>query len=73
MALSIGLWVHDTALMASNQNRELQKMALSKMGKAQWDEIPIYMPTRRNAHINKDPYQMDLGNGRTEDLRWLIK
>lgn len=73
MSLAIGLWVHDTALMLRNQNIELQKMTLGKMGKMKLGHEAVYLPSRRSSYVKEDPYQMKMGNGMTEDLRWLIK
>jgi hypothetical protein len=73
MSLAIGLWVYDTALMLRNQNIELQKMSLGKMGKIKLGHEAVYLPSRRGSYNNQDPYKMKMRNGMTEDLRWLIK
>lgn len=74
MALAIGLWVYDTAMMMRSQGIELQRKALMGIGKNKYQPNGIFIPTRFSAHIRHDPYEMKVGHtGQTEDLRWLIK
>lgn len=71
MALAIGLWVRDTALMLSTKNDELTKLALDKFQHRTHYES-VYTPSSPLG----DPYRMPLaGPGRpddSEDIRWLL-
>ena len=72
MALSIGLWVRDTALKLRQRGIDITKMQLDKFThKTHYD--PVYTP---RAPLGHDPYSMPLGPGQTapviEDMRWLL-
>jgi hypothetical protein len=66
MAFSIGMWVRDTALKLRQQGIELDKLAISKIGKSNGG---IYT----NNMSGQNPWQMQNGRGGEEDLTWLIK
>lgn len=68
MALGIGLWVRDTALILAQQGIELTKMTLERFQKTGYDGI--YVPTQNIP----DPYKLPTGDksGETIDLRWLF-
>lgn len=66
MALSIGLWIRDTALQLHQKNMEYTKLALDKITKTnQYDSI--YTPGSNMP----DPYKVRIGQGE-EDMRWLL-
>jgi len=67
MAFSIGMWVRDTALKLKQQGIELDKLAISKIGKS--NSSGIYT----NNMSGQNPWQMQNGRGGEEDLTWLIK
>ena len=66
MALGIGLWVRDTALRLRQQGIELTRLSLDHTS---YSSIPYL---RRNSGMEQDPYTMQIGEERSEDLRWLI-
>ena len=66
MALSIALWIRDTALKLKNIGIEMSKKAIDNISKIDLQSTGIYVP--------KDPknsYEMQVGN-ETESLLWLI-
>ena len=65
MALGIGLWVRDTALRLRQEGIELTKRALDGF---QYNEMPFIMGNNQT----KNPYELDVGNNITEDIRWLL-
>tara|TARA_R110002072_G_scaffold15834_8_gene62504 strand:- start:5009 stop:6598 length:1590 start_codon:yes stop_codon:yes gene_type:complete len=67
MAFSIGMWVRDTALKLKQQGIELDKLAISRIGKS--DNTGIYT----NNYQGQNPWKMNNGRGHDEDLTWLIK
>lgn len=64
MALSIGLWVRDTALRLKQEGVELNKNMLNNITS---NKSPAIFTTKQ---ANKE-WEMEI-NGQTEDLRWLI-
>lgn len=64
-ALGIGLWVRDTALRLRQEGIELTKFALDK---ASYNTVPIAI----KQGYQPNPYEMPLGDNRTEDIRWLL-
>tara|TARA_R100000742_G_C4248322_1_gene66936 strand:- start:481 stop:855 length:375 start_codon:yes stop_codon:yes gene_type:complete len=64
MALSIGLWVRDTALRLKAEGIALQKNVLDTM----LDYESVYLPSDNN----NNSWEMKVGRGETEDLTWLI-
>jgi hypothetical protein len=56
ISLGILLWVRDTAMRLRNEGIELTKMALDRIGKAEFD-IGLYKP----GVITHDPTKMDIG------------
>jgi hypothetical protein len=80
MALAIGLWVRDTALMLKQQGIEISKLAMDGMAKPDYKDAPVIStggPYRGLGTPVKDPYTMDMGDTRnsrraSEDIRWLL-
>jgi hypothetical protein len=66
MALAIGLWVRNTALRLKQEGIDLTKIMLSATQIKQNEAIYT------NNHLNHNPYEMDLGRGEKENLKWLI-
>lgn len=67
LSLSIALWIRDTALELYQKNIQYNKLAMDNINKvSQYD--PVYTPLPNQ----NDPYKIDIGNGRSEDLRWLL-
>jgi hypothetical protein len=69
MALGIGLWVRDTALRLRQQGIELTKLALTH---TDYSSTPFMKRGNLPNDLAVDPYQMQIGNKETEDIRWLI-
>tara|TARA_Y100000593_G_C4320082_1_gene343303 strand:+ start:4040 stop:5620 length:1581 start_codon:yes stop_codon:yes gene_type:complete len=63
LALSIGLWVRDTALRLRGEQDMLVKKSLQNFDFAQ----PIYNPNP----VPNNPYEMKV-NGQSQDLTWLL-
>jgi hypothetical protein len=79
MALGIGLWVRDTALMLKQQGIESSKAALGLMSKISADDgvISTGGPYRGLGMPTSDPYSMPVGPKHSsqtdhEDIRWLL-
>jgi hypothetical protein len=72
MALAIGLWVRDTALVLFTASAEYTKTAINNIHRVGGNFDGVYTPKT----VQEDPYKMPLrgGNGADafEDLRWLI-
>jgi hypothetical protein len=66
MSLAIGLWVRNTALRLKQEGIDLTKSMLSATQIKQNEAIYT------NNHLNHNPYEMDLGRGEKENLKWLI-
>jgi hypothetical protein len=77
MALGIGLWIRDTALVLRQQGMDVQRKALGLMGKSKYEEGGVYSTgfysKRGSGYPAKDPYSQQVGGGHVEDLRWLLK
>jgi hypothetical protein len=69
MALGIGLWVRDTALRLRQQGIELTKLALNH---TDYSTTPFMKRGNLPNSMPVDPYQMQIGNMETEDIRWLV-
>jgi hypothetical protein len=69
MALSIGLWVRDTALRLRQEGIDLTKSALGGINQSITE---IGGGFGGNTAYDENPWQMQVGNA-TEDLSWLIK
>jgi len=74
MSYAIALWVRDTALRLQTDRNTQQWAMMNSMldsngNKTQADGFQKGTP----GHPNKNPYEIDLGNGEKEDLTWLIK
>jgi hypothetical protein len=67
MALGIGLWVRNTALRLKQEGIDLTKQMLNSA------QINKYEGLISTGHLSKNPYEMDLGKGQTENLTWLLK
>lgn len=68
MSLGIGLWVRDTALKLRQEGIELTKMTLNKF-QVNNSYDAVYKPNNPNAI---DPYKMNIGGSRPEDISWLL-
>lgn len=67
MALSIGLWVRDTALQLHQTGMNQTRFTLDNMVRVnKYDGV--YVP----GNNMPDPYKMPMGNGDSEDVRWLF-
>jgi len=67
MALSIGLWVRNTALRLKQEGIDLTK-ALLNSSTIQNGQQGVYTSNWQQ----KNPYEMDLGRGEKENLTWLL-
>jgi len=68
MALSIALWIRDTALRLRQEGIDLTKKILDGMSLGGNSHNAIYS----NNTLASDPYKMQTGTGEEEDLRWLL-
>jgi hypothetical protein len=68
MALSIGLWVRDTALRLRQEGIDLTKQALGGINQS----VTQVDGFGGNSSFDENPWQMRVGN-QTEDLSWLLK
>jgi hypothetical protein len=71
MAMAIGMWIRDTALVLQNKRDVITKQLLGGIQRVGGDTNGtggIYLPNRQ---IN-NPWETKIG-GTTEDLRWLIR
>jgi hypothetical protein len=66
MALGIGLWVRNTALRLKQEGIDLTKQMLNSA------QVSQYQSVYTNNHLKKNPYEMDLGKGESENLHWLL-
>jgi hypothetical protein len=66
MALGIGLWVRNTALRLKQEGIDLTKQMLNSA------QVSQYQSVYTNNDMKKNPYEMDLGKGETENLHWLL-
>jgi len=66
MALGIGLWIRNTALRLKQEGIDLTKQMLGSA------KISQYQSVYTNNHLKKNPYEMDLGRGESENLHWLL-
>lgn len=64
-SLGIGLWVRDTALRLRQQGIELTKLTLDKAAY-------VTMPMSINPSKIDNPYEMKIGDNRTENINWLF-
>jgi len=73
MSLGIGLWVRDTALRLREQGIYLTKKMLDGIHVPQPDQTPIY--TAKQQAVGQEQWRMKIGygQGKTEDLTWLLK
>ncbi len=65
-ALGIGLWVRDTALRLRQEGIELTKIALDR---TMFNALPFSSNT---TGLQQNPYEMQIGENKTENLGWLI-
>jgi hypothetical protein len=66
MAMAIGLWVRNTALRLRQEGVDLTKNMLGA------SHVSRHEAMYTQNHLNKNPYDMDIGNGNTENLTWLL-
>lgn len=75
MALSIGLWIRDTALRLRQEGIELTKAGLNSVSMKKMDQTPAYKT--RQAQLGHESWNMKtgrqgFGNQNIESLKWLI-
>jgi hypothetical protein len=68
MAMSITLWIRDTALKLRQQGIELTRVALDNISQVRAPQDAIYTSKSKTA---VDQYKMII-NGEEEDLKWLL-
>jgi hypothetical protein len=68
MSFGTGLYVRDTALQLNQQGIDITKAALGNISSAKTPYQGVYSPSD-----TKNPYQIDNGQGGTEDFTWLLK
>jgi hypothetical protein len=75
MSYSIALWVRDTALRLQKDKNDQQWATMNSMLKSNGNKTDISAGFGKGEYgqPNKNPYEVDLGNGDKEDLTWLIK
>ena len=66
MALAIGLWVRNTALRLRQEGIDLTKSMLASTQIKQYDGV------YSTGWTGKNPYEMEIGKGQTENLTWLL-
>jgi hypothetical protein len=66
MALAIGLWVRNTALRLKQEGIDLTKSMLGSAHIARHENVYT------TNYLKQNPYDMDLGNGESENLTWLL-
>jgi hypothetical protein len=67
MALGIGLWVRNTALRLKQEGIDLTKAMLNSSTVKSYEE-GVYT----NNWQKDNPYEMKIGNGEVENLKWLL-
>ena len=68
MALAIGLWVRNTALRLRQEGIDLTKSMLSST--TIQNNSGVYAT---NWQQGRNPYEMEIGKGETENLTWLLR
>ena len=68
MSFGIGMFLRDTSLKFQQQNLDMTKAVLESMKKTDTSYLGAYS----NNSNAKNPYSINIGGGRTEDIRWLI-
>jgi hypothetical protein len=66
MALGIGLWVRNTALRLRQEGIDLTKNMLNST------TVNHYQGMISTGYLSKNPYEMEVGKGQTENLTWLL-
>ena len=72
MALSIGLWVRDTALRLRQEGIDLTKNTLSSFDKHNHSTVQHSGIYGGSTAGNQNPYKMNVGEQDEEDLSWLL-
>ena len=67
MALSIGLWVRNTALRLRQEGIDLTRNMLNAT--TIQNNTGVYTSNWQQ----KNPYEMEIGRGETENLTWLLR
>lgn len=67
MSAGIGLYVRDTALQLRQQGLELSRAQLTTFGDLNKKKPVVYRPNYFN-----NPYEVSTGEGRTEDISWVL-
>ena len=68
MALAIGLWVRNTALRLRQEGIDLTKSMLNST--TIQSDTGVYAS---NWQQQRNPYEMEIGRGQTENLTWLLR
>jgi hypothetical protein len=71
MAFGFGLFLRDTALRFNQSAMDLTRASLGGIGRVNYlpSNTSNYSP---HSPTYENPWQMDLGNGSTENISWLI-
>lgn len=70
LALGFGMFVRDTAMKFYNQGMDLTRASLGGMTKTTSEALTYPLNTSQPDPTN--PYTLRIGNGKSEDLRWLL-
>lgn len=68
MSFGIGMFLRDTSLKFQQQNLDMTKAVLESMKKTDTSYLGAYS----NNSNAQNPYSINIGGGRTENIRWLI-
>jgi hypothetical protein len=71
MAWGIGMFLRDTALQFRQQGVDMARASINSIFRTgQGNNVPVYSPNASNFMPN--PYSMDLPDGQSENLDWLL-
>jgi hypothetical protein len=75
MSYSIALWIRDTALRLQKDKNDQQWAMMDSILKSNGNRTDhsVGFTKGQTGKPDKNPYEVDLGNGEKEDLTWLIK
>jgi hypothetical protein len=65
MALGMGLFVRDTAMKFYEQGMNMTRQNIDNITRTGIDMAP-------GSFMSNNPYQMNIGNGQTEDISWIL-
>ena len=69
MSLGIAMYIRDTALRFRQRGIDITKSALSNIGV---NRTPYQGGYGRSGQQIKNPYEIDMGDGNTENINWLL-